>query len=89
MEDVFIKYGLPGAVIAALALFVAKLIEWHRKDRQAWEEQTKKQRQEMMELFEKLFNRQADLTDESNRVTRDNTSILAGLKSLLENQLRR
>lgn len=89
MEDVFIKYGLPGAVIAGLSIFVVKLIDWHRKDRQEWQEQAKRDREEAMKVQEKQFDRLSELTDESNKVTRENTNILNGLKSLLENQNRR
>lgn len=89
MDDIFLKYGLPGAIIFALSTFVYKLIDWHRKDRAEWHEQYDKQVEESRKLQEQQFDRLGELTDESNKVLRDHTNVLSGLKSLLENQNRK
>lgn len=89
MEDVFIKYGFPGAVIAALSIFVVKLIDWHRKDRQDWEDQRIREQEESRKINDQHFDRLGELTDESNKVMREHSNILTGLKTLLENQNRR
>lgn len=89
MDDILLRYGLPGVVIAGLSAFVMKLIEWQRKDRTEWRDEIERIQEENRKIHEKQFDRLSQLTDESNRVTRDNTNILSGLKSLLENQNRK
>ena len=89
MDDILLKYGLPGVVIAGLAAFVLKLIDWQRKDRKEWKEEISQIQEENRKVHEKQFDRLNQLTDESNRVTRENTNILTGLKTLLENQNRK
>jgi len=89
MDDILLKYGLPGVVIIGLSAFVMKLIEWQRKDRKEWKDEMIKMQDEHRKSQERNFDRLSQLTDESNRVTRDNTNILTGLKTLLENQNRK
>lgn len=89
MDDILLRYGLPGVVIGGLSAFVMKLIEWQRKDRTEWRDEIARIQEENRKIHEKQFDRLSQLTDESNRVTRDNTNILSGLKSLLENQNRK
>jgi uncharacterized membrane protein (DUF106 family) len=85
MNDIWLKYGISGFVIAGLTAFIYKLMEWHRKDRKEWQEEANKMQEENRKMQEKQFDRLSQMNDESNRVMRDNTNILSGLKSLLEN----
>jgi len=89
MEEIFLKYGITGAVILCLGIYIVRIEERHRKERREERESREKEESENRKVQEKQFDRISDLTDESNRVTRENTNILAGLKSLLENQNRR
>jgi len=75
MSEVILQYGLAGAVILGLAGYILKIESRHRKDRE-----------EMIKKEEKNFDRLADINDETNKVLRENTNILAGLKTLLENK---
>lgn len=78
MDKILLSYGLPGVCILGLALFVLKLMADHRKEREEWREDQKKTQ-------EKQFDRINEMSDESNKVLRENSNILSGLKSLLEN----
>lgn len=49
-------------------------------------ESQERQMAKMEERDQRHFSRLSQLTDESNKVTRENTNILQGLKSLLENR---
>lgn len=42
MTEIIDKYGLPGAVIAALGWFVLKLMKDHRSERKEWKEGSEK-----------------------------------------------
>jgi hypothetical protein len=86
MDEVFLKYGISGAAILCLGIYILKLEERHRKERKEEREARGKDQDENRKLVEKMFDREDKRADESNRVTRENTNILAGLKSLLENQ---
>jgi hypothetical protein len=78
MQDFFLNYGLTGAIILALGMYVLKLEDRHRKERKEWQEQQDKQ-----------FDRLNEISDSTNHAMRENTNILSGLKTLLENQNRR
>jgi hypothetical protein len=78
MNEVLVKYGFPGIVIAGMAWFILYLMKEHKKERK-----------EYLQTSEKQFDRLNQITDDSNKVTRENTNILQGLKALLENENRR
>lgn len=78
MNDVLLKYGLAGVVIAGMSWYIIHLDDRHRKER-------KEEREERTHQFERM----SSMSDETNRVMRENTNILSGLKSLLENQNRK
>lgn len=75
MEELLKSYGLAGIVIVALAAYVLRIEKRHTKERKEWKESQDKQ-----------FDRVNEMTDESNKVLRENTNILSGLKSLLEHR---
>lgn len=89
MQEFLFKYGLPGAVIFALGWYVLLLEERHRKERDEWRKTQEKESVENRQVQEKQFDRINEMSNTSNQVTRENTSILSGLKTLLEHQNKR
>lgn len=75
MQGGWEQYGILGAVIAGLIAYIIRIEERHKRDR---EESRKREK----EYFERLN----DISDDTNKVIRENTSILSGLKTLLENR---
>lgn len=75
MEQIFLKYGLPGACLIALGWYIIRKENHHQKERKEWRE-----------LQETMFNRTNTISDETNKIIRENTNILVGLKTLLENR---
>lgn len=86
MTDTFLKAGVLGAGLIALAWFIMYLMKQHRAERKEWMEKQEAERKQWLETQEKQFDRMNDVTDESNKVLRENTNILSGLKTLLENR---
>lgn len=82
MEEIYLKYGLGGVGIAALVIIIKILWKWLQKQ----DEHKNKQIEDAKQVNEKLFERLNDITDETNKVLRENTNILTGLKTLLENR---
>lgn len=78
MEELLKSYGLAGVIIVALAGYVIRIEARHGKERKEWRE-----------TVEKQFNRMDEMSDEGHKAVRENTSILQGLKTLLENRNRR
>lgn len=75
MSDILLKYGILGVVVLGLASYIIRIEMRHAKERKEWNEKD-----------EKNFERVNKITDESNKVLRENTNILSGLKTLLENR---
>lgn len=75
MENQFLQYGVLGAVCIAMAWYVMFLQKEHRKERKEWRD-----------FQEKQVDRMAEQTDESNKVMREHSNLLSGLKTLLENR---
>lgn len=71
----FGQYGVLGLVVIALATYIMRNEQAHRKERKDWRESN-----------DKHFDRMNEVTDENNKCLRENTSILSGLKTLLENR---
>lgn len=86
MQEFLFKYGLPGAIIFALGWFIFTLEERHRSERKEWNEARERELAENRKIQEQQFQRMEEMNDNSNQAMRENTSILAGLKSLLEHQ---
>lgn len=82
----FEKYGIPG-VIAAVAiaaiswcvLFIKGLLKEHKEERESIERINRGERDEWKRSMERQ-------NEESNRNIRENTNVLAGLKTLLESR---
>ena len=77
MEKDLIQYGAIGIMLALCVVYINKLRSDHKKERK-----------DLLDMNEKNFNRVNEITDENNRVLRENTNILSGLKTLLENKNR-
>jgi len=75
MEKEFLQYGVLGMVAVGLSWFIMYLIKDHRKERKEWREFQEKQMDRMMEQG-----------DESNKVIREHSNLLSGIKALLENR---
>lgn len=75
MEELIKSYGLTGIIIAALAAYVLRIEQRHSKERKEWRESQEKQSDERNEM-----------SRETNTVLRENSNILSGLKTLLENK---
>lgn len=82
----FEKYGIPGVIAAAAiaaiswcVLFIKGLLKEHKEEREASERNNRSERDD----WKRAIDRQSE---ESNRNIRENTNILAGLKTLLENR---
>jgi len=75
MEKEFLQYGVLGMVAVGLSWFIMYLIKDHRKERKEWREFQEKQMDRIMEQG-----------DESNKVIREHSNLLSGIKALLENR---
>lgn len=75
MDTLFLQYGLLGGVVLGLSAYILRIEARHKKERKEWQDIQMDQ-----------FNRINDLTDETNKVIREHTNILSGLKTLLENR---
>lgn len=104
MQEIFLQYGLLGAVVIALVWYIlrieknakelAKAIreekesseKRQREDRDALEKQHKEEREEWKDMIEAQFKRMNEQADEHSRLQREHTSVLASLKTMLENR---
>lgn len=75
MDELVKNWGVAGIIVAALAGYIIRIESRHYKERKEWRETQGKQ-----------FNRLNEINDETNKVLRENTNILQGLKTLLENR---
>lgn len=78
MEELLKSYGLAGVIIVALAGYVIRIETRHKSERKEWKD-----------TIDKQFNRMDEMSDEGHKAVRENTSILQGLKTLLENRNKR
>ena len=75
MDKILLQYGVLGVVVLGLAYYILRRDAAHKKERK-----------ELIDMNEQNFKRVNEITDENNRVLRENTNILSGLKTLLENR---
>lgn len=81
MQDIFLKYGISGAVIVALSWYILRIEDRHRKERKEYADRMMEQEKRNQEVTGKMFDKMIESTDK-------NTNILSGLKTLLENKNR-
>ena len=69
------QYGVLGLVVIGMAYYILLIERQRVKERDDWREILQKQNERLNEI-----------ADESNRIIREHTNILIGLKTLLENR---
>jgi hypothetical protein len=75
MEKIFFQYGVLGAIPVALTWYIMYLHKQHKKERDEWKV-----------MQEKQLDRMDDIAKENNKVIREHTNMLSGLKSLFESR---
>lgn len=75
MTDAALQYGFIGLAVLGLASYIVKIEARHKKERDEWRK-----------MIEKQNERTDKMTDENNKVIREHSNILSGLKALLENR---
>jgi uncharacterized protein YlxW (UPF0749 family) len=78
--------GFITSIIGALGSYILIVEKRHRKERKEMREDHEKERKEMLELHKRQFEQLSEISDESNKVSREHINILSGLKTLLENR---
>lgn len=77
-----LKYGLAGVCLIAMALYILK----QDKHKEEQDDRHEKKEKEWRDTMEKVTDKMDNRSEETNKNIRDNTNILAGLKTLLENR---
>jgi len=75
MEKEWLQYGVLGLVVIGMAYYILYIERERSKERKEWRE-----------VLEKQQERVNDIADENNKIIREHTNILIGLKTLLENR---
>lgn len=75
MENEFLQYGVLGMAVVGMGWFIMYIIKDHRKERKEWRD-----------FQEKQMDRIIEQGDESNKVIRDHSNLLSGIKTLLESR---
>lgn len=75
MTDVALQYGFIGLAVVGLAAYIVKIESRHKKERDEWRK-----------MIEKQNERTDKMTDENNKVIREHTNLLSGLKAILESR---
>lgn len=89
MEEIILKYGLPGAIIVGLGIYVLKIEKRHREERKEWMDSQLREAEEYRKTQERQFDRMNEMSDHNTEALNKTGGILSGLKTLLENQNRR
>lgn len=75
LNDVALQYGFIGIAVIGLASYIIKIESRHKKERDEWRK-----------MIERQNERTDKMTDENNKVIREHSNILSGLKTLLESR---
>lgn len=81
-------FGFVSSLIGGLAGYVLFLEKRHTKKERETEERHAKERRELIDMHKQQFDQISEISEEGHKVTRENSNILSGLKTLLENQRR-
>jgi hypothetical protein len=73
MTSEFAQFGALGICVLGMAGYIMYLHKAHIKERK-----------EKDEVIKKQFDRMHEMADKTNEITKENTSVLASLKTLLE-----
>lgn len=88
MDDILIKYGLPGIGLAGCGWLIKLLIDWKKKSDKDHAEALADKDEENRKTIERIVGRMDERSDDTNKTLRENTNVLSGLKALLENRNR-
>lgn len=80
MENIFLQYGILGVIAVVLTGYIMKIEKRHRSERSEW-------KKDMLIQHKEHIEERKEERKETNQVIRDNTNILAGLKTLLEHKI--
>lgn len=84
MNEVFVQYGVLGVMVGTSLSAIYYLVKWLKKK----DEEHAKERSEWLQTMEDITDKSDKTSKETNTIIRENSSILFGLKSLLEQQKR-
>jgi hypothetical protein len=82
MTEGFLQYGILGLVVVALGSYLLRIEARHNKEKK----ELREERDTLMKMHEKNFDRVSEMTNDGNKVMREFTNVLSGLKTLLENR---
>lgn len=82
--EVWTQFGIYGVIIGALAAYIIRIEKRHAKERKEWMEIEERERKESRDMHKQHFDRIGEISSESNKVLRENTSIIAALNKLIE-----
>lgn len=85
MEEKLFQFGIAGIGLIALSWYILKRDADHKKERKEWMDRSEDRMKKSEERMEKMTDRVEKISDTTNTVLRENTNILSGLKTLLEN----
>lgn len=75
MQEAWLQYGILGLVVVGLGAYVIRRDMEHKKERKEW-----------LEMLSKNEDKIHQMSHETNKVLRENSNILSGLKALLEHR---
>jgi hypothetical protein len=75
MEEKMLQYGILGICVVAMGWYIILKDKHHEKRENEWQE-----------TVNKIADRMDKREEETNKTIRENTGILQGLKTLLENR---
>lgn len=73
MQNVLLQYGILGVVVLGMASYIMYLHKEHNKQRKEW-----------LQTLDRLLDKADSRERETTQVVKENTGILAGLKTLFE-----
>lgn len=92
-------FGFITSIIGGLAAYVLiiekrhskekkEIVERQEKERLETLDRHSKERRELIEIQKEQFDQISELSQENNKISREHITLLSGIKSLLENQIR-
>lgn len=82
MDKEILQYGAAGIVAMGMGWFIMYLMKDNRKERKEWREFQEKQ----MDRMDKQIDRMLEQGEMNNKVIREHSNILSGIKTLIENR---
>lgn len=82
--EIWQQFGISGVIIGALAAYIIRIEKRHAKERKEWMEIEERERKESRDMHKQHFDRLGQISDDSGKVLRENTSVIAALNKLIE-----